>query len=85
MTASEDLVYYVVIAVDGFDFDAWDLDWSNPNILDADTALVTEPGVINYRTNFDIVINQNYELALYVQDMAENLSRYTPADLIYAD
>lgn len=85
VTAQADLDYFVIVAVDGFNFDTWNLDWENPNILHASLQLQDEPGIIRFSLGFDMEPNLAYSLALYVQDDALNLARYTPTTLIYAD
>ena len=83
VTASEDLDYFVIVAVDGFDYDSWDLNWNNPNVLHAALTPIAEPGIIRIRLDFDVDDTITYLVALYVQDAAGNLARYTPSNLLY--
>jgi hypothetical protein len=93
VTAQEDLIYYVVVAVENFDFETWDLVWTNSSLKFVDVLVATGEGPYlfdieahdQFPTVTDLEINTYYDVAVYVQDLAGNLSMYEVASLSYID
>jgi hypothetical protein len=85
VSTQDELIYYVVVAAAGFDFGTWDLNWNNPSILFTNQLFNITSSPLDFSTDFDLEINVTYEVTLFVQDAALNLSMYTQTQVAYLD
>lgn len=83
MTAVEDLQYFLIITVDGFDFDAWDGDFNDAGIL---FRIGVNPGLttsINIE-QAGIQFNVNYHVTILISDTSL-YALYQIYDLTFID
>jgi hypothetical protein len=76
ITAQNDLGYVAIIAINGFDFDAWDLNPEANGILQYH-QFMSSTGIEDFEIGFTAEYNTRYEVGLIVFDEVFNSNFYT--------